>query len=123
MKIDLKELPIEALVGELKRRYRRGTIFAVYSAVNGWVAEEIDDEGRKIVGEEIEDEHEAFCSLLQGVTEHFGPSSGRYSEKRIRVITLPGDKWSGDLSPGYQQQLEELRDEISELIRPSEIQG
>lgn len=53
-----------------------------------------DMETEEIVYQEVDgNEIEAFADFLRFVDEHYGPSTSRYSPKRIRVLVEPGDKW------------------------------
>ena len=38
-------------------------------------------------------EVEAFADFLRSVLEHSGPSTSRYSPKRIHILVEPGDKY------------------------------
>jgi hypothetical protein len=40
-------------------------------------------------------EVEAFAEFLWLVAENYGPSTSRYSAKRIRISVEPGDKYEG----------------------------
>lgn len=46
-----------------------------------------------------------------------GPSDSRYSSKRIRIITLPGDKFEGQLPKEDIMALAELRHYIDACIK------
>jgi hypothetical protein len=35
---------------------------------------------------------EAFADFLRFLDEHYGPTTGRYSPKRIYIVVKPGDK-------------------------------
>ena len=37
-------------------------------------------------------EIEAFADLLHFLNDHYGPSTSRYSPKRIYIVVKPGDK-------------------------------
>ena len=43
--------------------------------------------------EREDDEVEAFAEFLRHLLEHYGPSTSRYSAKRIYVLVKPGDKY------------------------------
>ncbi len=45
--------------------------------------------------EREDDEIEAFAEFLRHVLDHYGPSTSRYSAKRIHVVVEPGDKCDG----------------------------
>jgi len=71
-------------------------------ARNGWILEyEVNGELQQYVMEEGADEVDAFKNFLQIVDEQLGPTSSRYSEKRIYINAFPGDKcevpWSAEL--------------------------
>ncbi|MBU1856224.1 MAG: hypothetical protein KKC28_04505 [Verrucomicrobia bacterium] len=51
--------------------------------------------------EREDDEIEAFADFLRVVLDHYGPTTSRYSQKRIRVLVEPGDKYeSPPAQPG-----------------------
>ena len=70
----------------------------VRRARNGWIVrvEEPsfeDDEADEIVHEEkYDDEVECFADFLRTLDEELGPSTSRYSPKRIYIRVEPGDK-------------------------------
>ena len=69
------------------RRVRNGALLRVE-------AETPDEEADEIVYQETEtDEIEAFADFLRLLLEHYGPSTSRYSPKRIHVVIEPGDKF------------------------------
>ena len=41
-------------------------------------------------------EIEAFADFLRFLDEHYGPSTSRYSPKRIHISVEPGDKFQGE---------------------------
>ncbi len=41
---------------------------------------------------EDDDEVEAFADFLSTINDHYGPSTSRYSPKRIYIRVAPGDK-------------------------------
>jgi hypothetical protein len=56
-----------------------------------------DEEPEGIVYQESDgNEIEAFADFLHFINDHFGPSTSRYSPKRIRITIEPGDKREGD---------------------------
>lgn len=60
-------------------------------AANGWIVRDGPNEETRLIA--ADDETEAMLALLADLLEFHGPSSSRYDRERIRVITLPGDKW------------------------------
>lgn len=53
-----------------------------------------DGEFEELVYQEVEEnEVEAFANFLRVLDEHYGPSTSRYSPKRIYVRMEPGDKF------------------------------
>lgn len=81
--------------------------FELKFAKNGWILEyEVDGEMEKWVMNEGEDEVGAFANMLHIVTEQLGPSTGRYSRKRIYINCFPGDKNEEDWT---DEQKEEVR--------------
>lgn len=92
-------------------------------AKNGWVLIAKEEDGDSyIVGQEAEDEVESFAFFLRDINENLGPSTGRHDRKRIQVITIPGDKFSGKLT---QEEIEELRylKERIEAVLEDQAQG
>jgi hypothetical protein len=75
--------------------------FEICPAKNGVVLRvEHDAEGEapeEIVYQESDgNEIEAFADFLHFINDHYGPSTSRYSAKRIHITIDPGDKWQGD---------------------------
>lgn len=71
------------------RHARNGVVLAVDPVVPGEPVEEV-------VYQETEDgEIEAFADFLRFLVDHYGPTTSRYSPKRIHVIVKPGDKYAG----------------------------
>ncbi len=66
-------------------------------AINGWILE--TDAGEIVYQEPIgpmteeQDEVEQFANFLRTIDEQFGPSTSRYSPKRIYIRVEPGDKF------------------------------
>jgi hypothetical protein len=53
-----------------------------------------EEPGEEIVYQEQEDgEVEAFADFLRHLVEHYGPTTSRYSPKRISIQVEPGDKY------------------------------
>ncbi|MBI2202184.1 MAG: hypothetical protein HYU43_09650, partial [Armatimonadetes bacterium] len=68
------------------RRVRNGAVLRV----------EADgaEDGEEVVYQETEsDEIEAFADFLRHLLEHYGPTTSRYSPKRICILVEPGDKY------------------------------
>ena len=87
--------------------------FEMTNALNGWVLKcEDSDSETMIVGAETEDEIECFRDFLTAIDENYGPTTSKYSPKRIRILCLPGNSFVGELEP---QQLESLRYVYEEL--------
>ncbi|MBN1868952.1 MAG: hypothetical protein JW847_00015 [Candidatus Omnitrophica bacterium] len=65
---------------------------------NGYVLKVVDQDGNAgepkeiVYQEKYEDEVECFADFLRYLDEHYGPSTSRYSEKRIYIRVEPGDK-------------------------------
>jgi hypothetical protein len=70
--------------------------FEIRQVRNGAVlrVEANDAEGPEEIAyqEREDDEIEAFADFLRVVLDHYGPTTSRYSQKRIRVLVEPGDK-------------------------------
>jgi len=87
--------------------------FELHHAKNGWILKYCDAETpEEIVGVESEDEHEGFREFLWAILQNYGPSDGKYSQKRIHVNILPGRDYEGPLDEKYLNDLKDLRDEI-----------
>jgi len=75
--------------------------FDIRFATNGVILRIEADEDAGSVAEEIVfqetdgGEIEAFAELLRAVDENYGPTTSRYSPKRIRILVEPGDKYEG----------------------------
>lgn len=73
-------------------------LVALYYADNGFILSypEEDEISSASVYEvlELDDGYEAFAGLLRDLVAKFGPSDGRYSEKRIYVEIRSGDKYN-----------------------------
>lgn len=68
------------------RRVQNGAVLRIES--------EDEDSGEEIVYQEQEDaETEAFADFLRHLVEHYGPTTSRYSPKRISIRIDPGDKY------------------------------
>ena len=82
---------------------------------NGWTCNHTDDQGITtcIVGVEgsiaFEDEHDAFVAFLESMVEYFGPSDSKYSQKRIRVITVPGNSYEGPLTKEQKEFFTDMK--------------
>lgn len=76
-------------------------LFEIRHAKNGLVLKVTDkyDEGPKeiVFQEKYDDEEdvECFADFLRLLDDQFGPSTSRYSPKRIYVRVEPGDKYEG----------------------------
>ena len=58
------------------------------------VEPEGDDSSVEIVDQEQEGgEIEAFADFLRHLVDHYGPTTSRYSPKRISIRVEPGDKY------------------------------
>ena len=64
-------------------------MFKVTAAQNGYVIELEDGEFVLCMGDT---EQEEFLSLLQTISNHFGPPDSRYDKNRVRINLFPGDK-------------------------------
>jgi len=68
------------------RRVQNGAVLRVET--NG------EDSGEEIVYQGQEDgEIEAFADFLRHLVDHYGPTTSRYSPKRITIRVEPGDKY------------------------------
>lgn len=76
--------------------------FETRHAANGVILR-VEDENpdalpEEVVYQEQEQEHadiEAFADFLRHILDHYGPTTRRYSPKRIHVVVEPGDKCEG----------------------------
>ncbi|MFA5262248.1 MAG: hypothetical protein WC378_00375 [Opitutaceae bacterium] len=54
----------------------------------------------EIVYQETEtNEIEAFADFLRYLVDHYGPTTNRYSSRRIRIVIEPGDKFEPPANP------------------------
>lgn len=72
----------------------------IRSAKNGLILKvryrDDDPETEEVVHQQDEDDDvEAFAAFLYYLVENFGPSTSRYSPKRIYIRVEPGDKYEG----------------------------
>ncbi len=73
--------------------------FEIRRAANGWILKtqclwvDPGDPDELVCQEEYDDEVDCFAGFLWSIDEHFGPSTSRYSPKRIVVRVEPGDKF------------------------------
>ncbi len=116
---------LDTAIQILKKEYgpkEREQLFSIRSTRNGWVVTQkscYDDEGcLEIVGEEegLKDESDAFVSFLYQILNTFGPTEGKYSRKRIRVITLPGNSYEGPLSKEEKENIRSLKEECESFL-------
>jgi hypothetical protein len=79
--------------------------FEIRPARNGWIlkVEESQSKGGEaaevVYEEKYDDEVECFADFLRTLEEEFGPSTNRYSPKRIYIRIEPGDKFEDLNSP------------------------
>jgi hypothetical protein len=72
--------------------------FEIRNAQNGWILEvetppsEGGEANEVVCQERHEDAVECFADFLRVLNEEFGPSTSRYSPKRIFIRVEPGDK-------------------------------
>ena len=67
------------------RRVQNGAVLRVES--------EGEDSDKEIVYQAQEDDEiEAFADFLRHLVDHYGPTTSRYSPKRISIRVDPGDK-------------------------------
>jgi len=67
--------------------------FKMRAARNGWI---LEAENGVIVYQDSgndEDDIMQFADFLRFINDEYGPSTSRYSPKRIRIIIEPGDKY------------------------------
>ena len=75
--------------------------FEIRHATNGWIlkAEVPSSEGVEVnevvCQEKYDNEIECFADFLRVLDEEFGPSTSRYSPKRLYIRVEPGDKHDG----------------------------
>ena len=72
--------------------------FEIRHAANGIILRVEDSETDEVPGEVVyqereDDEIEAFADFLRHLVDHYGPTTNRYSPKRIHVVVEPGDKY------------------------------
>ena len=73
--------------------------FEIRHAQNGWILRVETPHSESVEADEVvcqekhEDEVECFADFLRILNEEFGPSTSRYSPKRIFIRVEPGDKY------------------------------
>ena len=89
--------------------------FEIRKAKNGWIieCEDPEDLTNEIVGVDEPDEHEGFRTLLWEFLNAYGPTDGKYSKKRLRIVIIPGNSYEGPIDGEYREDLESLRDELN----------
>lgn len=94
-------------------------ILKLKRARNGWIVHCESEDGEPSVKEEIDEENnqEAFADFLRIINERFGPTDGKYSYKRIRIVCVPGRDYSGEMEDSYLEKLRWLRDELNYVLR------
>lgn len=70
------------------RRAANGAILLVETDAPDATPDEV------VYQEREDDEIEAFADFLRHLLEHYGPSTSRYSAKRIHIVVEPGDKYT-----------------------------
>lgn len=73
--------------------------FEIRRAKNGYImtAQETEPPNEIVYQESFEDEIESFAAFLRFLNDEFGPSTSRYSPKRIYVVVGPGDKYEKEV--------------------------
>ncbi len=75
-------------------------VFEIRRAKNGYILKVVNTENVATEAEEIvyqekyDDEVECFAEFLRYLNDEYGPSTSRYSEKRIHISVCPGDKFN-----------------------------
>lgn len=90
--------------------------FKIDRIKNGWLLEARYNEDNKEVLAGIDtfsSEEDCFIQFLNEIITNYGPMDSRYSEKRIRAVFLPGDKFEGELDSEYKNYLIDIRDRIN----------
>ncbi len=72
--------------------------FEIHRATNGAIlrveTDTQDTPPEEVVYQEREDDEiETFADFLRHLLEHYGPTTSRYSAKRIHIVVKPGDKY------------------------------
>lgn len=73
-------------------------IFEIRNARNGYILKVSGREGAPeevVYQEKYGEEVECFADFLRHLNDEYGPSTSRYSEKRITINVEPGDKFEG----------------------------
>ncbi len=71
----------------------------IHNAANGCIVTVKDEESgdMEIVYQEQDgNEVEGFAEFLRYICDHYGPSTSRYSKKRIYITVSPGDKYENN---------------------------
>lgn len=70
------------------RRVKNGCVLKVTQT-----PEETGEEHEVVFQEKYDDEVECFADFLRLLDDEYGPSTSRYSAKRIYITVKPGDKY------------------------------
>lgn len=98
--------------------------FEINNALNGWVLKcEDSDSETMVVGAEAEDEVECFSEFLTAIDEHYGPTTSKYSPKRIRIICVPGNSFEGEMESGQLESLRYLYEDLKSLFEEKSHDG
>lgn len=94
--------------------------FEIIWATNGKIIKihpENEDEETYIISEETDDEYESFKKLFWELLQYCGPSDSKYSEKRLKMVVMPGSDYQGTLEKTYRDSLVHLRDELNTVLK------
>jgi hypothetical protein len=74
------------------RRVRNGAVLRVET-------DSAEDSDEIVYQEREADEIEVFADFLRHLLDYYGPTTSRYSPKRIRILVEPGDKYQPAQQP------------------------
>lgn len=92
----------------------------IETAENGYVIKTKYSNDEKVEVNVSEDSYlddaDNLRRCLVQVAEIIGDDSSRHSDKRVRIICLPGDKHQGKLSEKYVEELSELHSQLTSIL-------
>ena len=90
--------------------------FELFVQKNGWLIKSHDQECGVVGVASVANEVDGFAQFLQDLTEVYGPMTNRYSDKRIRILTLPGDKCKS-VTPEMKAEILDLIEELRGMVQ------
>jgi hypothetical protein len=88
--------------------------YVITQADNGWIGTITHEEEKEVIVKEVKNMDD-FADFLYQVFRDAVETS-RYSEGRLHVLSVPGDKYEGKLTDSQRSKCEDLRDYLNELL-------